>query len=119
MKNEYTVVGGGSSDDLHNNKNDSITMTHLEVTVAVLAPNLKRKERNSTKNQVWNHFDKIVENGMNGERCRYCHQIDTYTYINGTTALNQHLARCSIYKSIFEITSQYKINSTSDARAPL
>ena len=80
------------------------------MTVAVLAPNLKRKERNSTKNQVWNHFDKIVENGMNVERCRYCHQIDTYTYINGTTALNQHLARCSIYKSTVETTSQSKKN---------
>ncbi|KAL3347815.1 hypothetical protein AABB24_021455 [Solanum stoloniferum] len=119
MENDNRVGVGGSSDDLPNNKDDSNNNDLLDSGSAGTQPKKKRKEI-TPRSKAWNHFDKVVENGMSGAKCRYCHQFHTYSSINGTTALNQHLARCSIYKSTIETISQSKINFSSiDARAPL
>ncbi|KAG5573233.1 hypothetical protein H5410_062999 [Solanum commersonii] len=112
MEKDNRIGVGGSSDDLPNNNNDSNDNNSLDSGSVGTQPKKKRKEI-APRSKVWNHFDKVVENGMCGVKCRYCHQFYTYISINGTTALNQHLARCSIYKSIIETTSQSKINFSS------
>ncbi|KAH0666120.1 hypothetical protein KY285_027326 [Solanum tuberosum] len=69
MENDNRIVVGGSSDDLPNNNNDSNDNNSLDSGSVGTQPKKKRKEI-ATRSKVWNHFDKVVENGMCGAKCR-------------------------------------------------
>ncbi|XP_049381155.1 zinc finger BED domain-containing protein RICESLEEPER 1-like [Solanum stenotomum] len=69
MENDNRIIVGGSSDDLPNNNNDSNDNNSLVSGSVGTQPKKKRKEI-APRSKVWNHFDKVVENGMCGVKCR-------------------------------------------------
>ncbi|XP_060183247.1 zinc finger BED domain-containing protein DAYSLEEPER-like [Lycium barbarum] len=72
----------------------------------------KRKEMQS-RFVVWGHFEKIVVQGIDRVKCKYCKKDLAAVTVNETTGLRQHLLRCNAYKSLIKPPTQKKIHFPS------
>uniref|UniRef100_M1DG40 Fatty oxidation complex alpha subunit n=1 Tax=Solanum tuberosum TaxID=4113 RepID=M1DG40_SOLTU len=82
LENDNRVGVGGSSDDLPNNKSDSNDNDLVDSGSVGTQPKKKRKEI-APRSKAWNHFDKVVENGLSGAKCRifYVYSSKIYNFI--------------------------------------
>ncbi|XP_022759268.1 uncharacterized protein LOC111305754 isoform X2 [Durio zibethinus] len=54
------------------------------------------------KSMVWEHFDRVWENGSLWAKCKHCNKSCTGSSKSGTTHLKNHLDRCPVKKSEYQ-----------------
>ncbi|XP_060212248.1 zinc finger BED domain-containing protein DAYSLEEPER-like [Lycium barbarum] len=109
MADETRLSLVGSTDTVPNtdDSNDNSLDTEPQVT--------KKRKNMKSRSDVWEHFDKVIVNGIVKAKCRHCKNLyAANTSVNGTTGLRQHIAlRCIPYKAKSKTSTQKKINFAS------
>ncbi|MCD9646060.1 hypothetical protein HAX54_035584, partial [Datura stramonium] len=81
MTDESKVSDVGSTDNSIDNSLDNQSR------------DTKKRKEMQPRSEVWDHFDKVVENGIGRAKCKYYkHSYAANSSKNGAIGLHQHLA---------------------------
>ncbi|XP_059284766.1 zinc finger BED domain-containing protein RICESLEEPER 3-like [Lycium ferocissimum] len=111
MADETRLSAAGSTDSVPNTDDSNDIDKSFDTQTWVT----KKIKEISSRSAVWDHFDKVVMNGIGKARCRHCKNLyAANTIVNWTTGLRQHITlRCPVYKAKIETCTQKKINFAS------